>query len=179
MKRREVLKAGMAGLAAVAAAKATALSEQAPVTAPTEPLTKDERLAAPPCGLFCEACSEWAKGNCHGCGCDCGNCIGSLHRRHCRIQTCARWKRVDSCAACAEFACTRLIMHVNDPIWRTHASCLENLRRRTAIGTKAWVAEQREYWADEDHLHKQQFLEADCKKRLEELRQQGPYKKLW
>ena len=179
MKRRDVLKAGVAGVAAIASAKSAALAGPRQDAAPPERLTDKERLAAPPCGLFCEACSEWTKGNCHGCGCDCGKCIGSAHPRHCPIATCATRKAVASCADCAEFPCTSLIMHANDPIWRTHASCLDNLRRRKAIGTKAWVAEQRKYWADKDNLRKQQFLEAECKARLQKLKQQGTYKKPW
>jgi hypothetical protein len=179
MKRRDVLKAGVAGLAAIAAAKTMTLAGPREGGAPPERLTEKERLAAPPCGLFCEACSEWTKGRCHGCGCDCGKCIGAAHARHCKMYACAKQKRAASCADCAEFACTKAIMHANDPIWRTHASCLENLRRRKVIGTKAWVAEQRKYWADKDNLRKQQFLEAECKQRLQKLKQQGPYKRQW
>jgi len=179
MNRRDLLKAGVAGVAAIAAAKGTALAGRREEVAPAERLSEKDRLAAPPCGLFCEACSEWTKGNCHGCGCGCGKCIGSNQPRHCAIAACAKRKRVESCADCAEFACTSLIMHANDAIWRTHASCLENLRRRKAIGTKAWVAEQRRYWADKDNLCKQQFLEAECKERMRKLKQQGRYKRPW
>ena len=58
MKRRDVLKAGVAGVAAIAAAKSSALAGAGQKAAPAEALTKKERFVAPPCGLFCEACSE-------------------------------------------------------------------------------------------------------------------------
>jgi len=179
MERRDVLKVGVTGLAVLAGAETAALPEQRAADAPAEELSGKDRFVAPPCGLFCEACSEWTKGNCHGCGCDCGKCIGSNQPAQCAINTCAKRKGVASCADCAECACTKLIMHANDPIWRTHASCLENLRRRKAIGTKAWIAEQREYYADKDNLRKQQFLEAECKQRLAKLKRQGGYKRPW
>jgi len=179
MNRRDLLKAGVAGVAAVAVAKGAALAGAGPEGAPAGRLAKKDRLAAPPCGLFCEACSEWTKGKCHGCGCDCGKCIGGGHARQCVINTCAKRKGVESCTRCKEFACTTLIMHAHDAIWRTHAACLDNLRRRKAVGTKAWVAEQRTYWADKNNLHKQQFLEGECKAKVQELKKQGKYKRLW
>jgi len=179
MERRDALKVGVTSLVALAGAETAALSEQRAADAPAEDLAGKDRFAAPACGLFCEACSEWTKGNCHGCGCDCGKCIGSSHPAQCTINNCAKRKGVASCADCSEFACTKLIMHANDPIWRTHASCLENLRRRKAIGTKAWIAEQREYYADKDNLRKQQFLEAECKQKLGKLKRQGEYKRPW
>ena len=45
-------------------------------------------------------------------------------------------------------------MHTHDPVWQSHAPCLDNLRRRKSIGTEAWVTEQQEYWADENNVRK-------------------------
>ena len=174
MERRDFLKAGVVGMATTT----TALSAESGEDSPVQPLTEQERRSAAPCGLFCEACSEWKKGNCHGCGCDCGKCIASNHSPHCTIYDCTKRKGLESCADCAELACTNLIMHACDPIWRTHAPCLENLRRRKVIGTKAWIAEQREYWADEDKLRKQHFVEAQCQETVRQLKESG-YEKPW
>lgn len=174
MQRRDFLKAGIVSIAATA----TALSAADEADPRTESSTEQERRSAAPCGLFCEACSEWKKGHCHGCGCDCGTCIASSHSPQCNLYDCVRKKDLESCADCAELACTNLIMHTHDPIWRTHAPCLENLRRRKAVGTKAWVAEQRAYWADEDKLRKQHFVEAQCQEMVAQLRKSG-YEKPW
>ncbi len=176
MKRRSFFGAGVVGLAGAAAAAGAAEREG---NAPAESLTDEERRTAPPCGLFCEACSEKGKGRCHGCGCTCRNCTASKHAPTCTIFACARERRVESCADCAEFACTNLVMHACDPIWHTHKPCIENLRRRKKIGTKAWIAEQRKYWADEDNRTKLHFVEAECQEKVRRLKQQGGYKRPW
>ena len=169
MERRDFLKAGAGGVAATA----TALSAKTGQDPQGEELTEKERRAAAPCGLFCEACGERSKGKCHGCGCACGKCIASNHSRQCALYACSKRKRLESCADCGEFACTKLIMNTHDPIWRTHAPCLDNLRRRKTIGTMAWIAEQRAYWADEDKLRKQHFVEAQCQETIRKLKKSG------
>lgn len=174
MERRDFLRAGLVATATTP----TVLSAATEADPPAESLTEQEQLAAAPCGLYCGACSEQKKGNCHGCGCDCGKCIASNHSPHCAIYDCATQKGFVSCADCGEFACTDLIMHACDPVWRTHAPCLENLRRRKVIGTKAWITEQREYWADEDRLRKLHFVEARCQEEVRQLKKSG-YKKPW
>lgn len=105
---------------------------------------------AAPCGLYCGVCNDRAAGECHACGCACGHCAGSAHVDYCAIAQCARDRGHESCADCIDLPCTRLIQFTNDPIWRTHASCIENLRRRRKIGTAAWLREQEAYWADLD-----------------------------
>jgi len=174
MGRRNFLKLGI--IAAVTSASTAAGSNQAGENPTAEKLSEGEQRKAAPCGLFCGACSEFKKARCHGCGCECGKCIASSHSPQCSIYKCSKAKNIQSCGDCNEFACTSLIMHACDPIWRTHAPCLENLRRRKAIGTKAWVAEQNEYWADEDKLRKSHFMEAKCQELVRELRNYG-YKK--
>jgi hypothetical protein len=177
MERRDFLKAGVVGMAASAAAGSAHGADEKRSGA-EEPLTAEERLNAPPCGLFCGACGEKRKGRCHGCGCDCGKCNASGHCPQCTIYACASRKGLQSCADCGEFPCTNLIMHACDPIWHVHAPCLENLRRRKAIGTKAWIAEQTRYWSDEDNLRKKHFVETQCQQLVRQLKKTG-YTRLW
>ena len=176
MERRDFLKLGI--IATVMSASTAAGSEQAGENPSSENLTEEEQRKAAPCGLFCGACSEFNKARCHGCGCECGKCIASSHSPQCSIFKCSKNKGIRSCVDCNEFACTRLIMHASDPIWRTQEPCLENLRRRKVIGTKTWLAEQKEYWADEDKLRKLHFVEAKCQELEQELknyRDKKPY----
>lgn len=120
---------------------------------------------APPCGLYCGACDDLASGNCHGCGCACGHCAAEGQAGQCAIQRCAAKRRVEHCGACSELPCTELIGFCNDPIWFSHRSAIENLRRRARIGTEAWLAEQAEYWSDPDRKRRMLFLLAECKER--------------
>ena len=142
-------------------------------------MERNEERSAGVCGLFCDACSEKAKKRCHGCGCECGKCTGSNHREQCSIYACAKQRGLASCADCKDLPCTKLIMHTYDPLFLTSAVCIENLRRRKAIGTKDWIAEQQAYWADEDNLRKLHFAEAKGQEAIQELKKWSGYKKLW
>jgi hypothetical protein len=179
MKRRDFLKTGVVGVAATAATAVALGADEKNAKAVKQPEEDSTyQHSAAPCGLFCEACSEYKKERCHGCGCECGKCIASGHCRQCVIFACVKKRGLESCADCQDFACTNLIMHACDPIWRTHAPCIENLRRRKAIGSEAWIEEQRAYWSDEDKLRKSQFVEAQCQAAVRELRKTG-YTKPW
>ena len=127
-------------------------------------------LLAPPCGLYCGICMDHVNGECHGCGCDCGKCAGTAHSENCAIAGCARSKGVESCAQCKELPCTRVIQFTVDPIWRTHAPCIENLRRRRQIGTDAWLREQRDYWSDERARQKWLAMYEECSRKAREPR---------
>ena len=118
---------------------------------------------APPCGLYCGICIDNIKSNeCHGCGCKCGNCVGEWHTKQCAIYKCVDQKQIESCADCKDFPCTTLIQFANDPVWRTHLVCLENLRRRKKIGTENWLKEQEEYFQDENNRNKEMKLHQNC-----------------
>ena len=159
MKRREFLKASVTGAAALALGARAALAQEKAMT------HEADVTLAPPCGLYCGICGARASYDCHGCGCDCGMCAGQGHATSCKIARCAAERKVDSCADCKEFACTRLIQFCYDPIWRTHAPVIENLRRRKTVGTKAWLAEQEEFWKDEKHREGWMALGRECSER--------------
>ena len=123
----------------------------------------ESRVLAAPCGLYCAICgSNLATHECHGCGCDCGECAGAAHAAHCHIADCVAGKGYATCAECEEMPCTYLTAFVFDPIWRTHLPVLEHLRRIRRIGVDAWVQEQGAYWADERRLKRWLALYEDC-----------------
>jgi hypothetical protein len=127
---------------------------------------------APPCGLYCGICIDnITSKECHGCGCKCGKCIGDWHSNHCAIYECASNKQIESCADCKDFPCTILIQFTNDPIWRTHLVCIENLRRRKKIGTDKWIKEQEEYFINENNRNKEIQLHQDCADSAAKLKQ--------
>lgn len=122
------------------------------------------------CGLYCGVCPMFLDGKCHRCGCDCGNCLGKARNEQCGILRCVRSRQLASCAECGELPCTRLIQFTVDPIWRTHAPCLENLRRRRQIGSAAWLAEQEAQFQDPQQRRRWLALFHEClHKHLEEL----------
>ena len=133
---------------------------------------KSEFLAGP-CGLYCGICADnITTKECHGCGCDCGQCAGGWHGEHCEISLCARKHKVSHCGECQEFACTKLIQFTSDPVWTTHAVCIENLRRRNKIGTEGWLGEQEAYWANEDNRKKEIMHHDLCGKRWQEMKKE-------
>jgi hypothetical protein len=117
-------------------------------------MTKERNLATP-CGLYCGACFALLDGKCHGCACVCGECAESWQENHCDIAICARDRKLESCANCAEMPCTRLIQFCHDPFWVTHAVVIDNLHRRKRLGTKAWLEEQKAFWSNEENLKKE------------------------
>jgi hypothetical protein len=173
MNRRAFLKASVTGAAAVCLAKCSqaasaAAGTPAAAAAPaSQPGKAPENVAL--CGLYCGICKGKADGECHGCGCTCGKCAGAAHRSSCAIAKCAAGRKLESCADCKDLPCTKVIQFTLDPIWRTHSVCIENLRRRKAVGTAAWLKEQEEFWkADKDAAQAWLALYAECDKRYNE-----------
>lgn len=159
MKRRDFLKGTLAGAAAFALRPARTLAKGGDVN------DKPGVSLAAPCGLYCGICGDRAKGECHGCGCDCGDCAGAAHAARCEIAQCAAGRKLESCAECKDLACTRLIQFCHHPIWRTHSPVIDNLRRRKAIGTAAWLSEQQAHWADEERRRAWLALGHECSDR--------------
>jgi hypothetical protein len=172
MNRRGFLKASAAGAAAVCLARCgQSVGAEAAGAAATVASEAAEGVAL--CGLFCGICKGKMDGECHGCGCTCGKCAGAAHRSSCAIAKCAAQKQLESCADCKDLPCTRLIQFAQDPVWRTHSVCLDNLRRRKAIGTAAWLQEQEGYWKD-DAKARQKWLAlyAECDRKHNEVARQ-------
>ncbi len=167
MERRRFLKAGAAGAAAIVSAGAAGAADAA-VAVPKEAPVNGATLA-PACGLYCGACGDHAAKTCHGCGCDCGRCAGKGHARACEIAKCAEGRKLAHCGECGDFACTRLVGFCFDPVWRTHLPVIEDLRRRKAIGTDKWLAEQAEYWRDGDRLAARIAMHAECERKWREF----------
>ncbi len=127
-----------------------------------------KKLAAP-CGLYCGVCSDLVlDGVCHSCGCECGQCAAGPHRHACDIYRCVTERRLESCAECDDFPCTRIIQFAYDPIWRTHLPVLENLRRIRHIGVEAWLDEQEAYWADQRRRDRWLQLHRECGAKYEQ-----------
>jgi hypothetical protein len=164
MNRRDVLRVCATGIAASVAVSTTASAAQdSAAAAPAEqkPSEKKPNLAGS-CGLYCGGCSEMKSGKCHGCGCGCGKCTAAEHAKACKSAHCTAKKGLSNCGDCKNFACSDMVMHAHDTVWRNRAVCLENLRRRKTVGTDAWLAEQQRYWADEDNLRKRALAERDA-----------------
>ena len=134
-------------------------------------MPNEKRKLAAPCGLYCGSCSELLLDEtCHGCGCDCGQCAAGPHRAACAIhRCCVTERRLENCAECDDFPCTRLIQFAYDPIWRTHLPILENLRRIQRIGVEAWLYEQEAYWADQRRLDRWLQLHGECKAKYQQV----------
>ncbi|MBN2047181.1 MAG: DUF3795 domain-containing protein [Anaerolineaceae bacterium] len=124
---------------------------------------KDQNFLAP-CGLYCGICSDLTVNHeCKGCGveCGCGECAACWHHAHCRIYQCVRGKGYLTCAECDDLPCTMLIEFAYDPFWRSHLPVIENLRRIRKIGAEAWLAEQAEYWSDDERRLRQEYAKAE------------------
>jgi len=159
MQRRDFLKVAACSAGGFVAAETSAVEP----SKKTVNKGKNATLAAP-CGLYCGACGAYARGTCHGCGCECGKCAGK-RATWCDIAKCAKDKEIDTCASCSDMPCTRVIQFTCDPVWRTHTPCIENLRRQKAIGMEAWLREQKTYWSDERKLKRWVALQDECLKR--------------
>ena len=137
VNRREFVKTSALGLATsgvAAAGRAEATKPERKEGRTVEKKTEQQQLnLAATCGLFCGSCGDMKEGRCHGCGCSCGKCVASSHKEHCTMLKCSSDKGVSSCADCLELPCTNLIMHTFDPVWLSHASCIESLRRRKSL----------------------------------------------
>ncbi len=131
--------------------------------------SKSNDFLAPPCGLYCGCCADYVKTKeCHGCGCNCGKCAGKFHSENCKINQCAKKRKLDHCGDCSVFPCTMLIQFAYDPIWRTHLPVIENLRHRKKIGTANWLKEQANYWSDKGKLNAEIRLHDECAKKCRE-----------
>jgi hypothetical protein len=181
MNRREILKACAAGLATMAIPRDSGSAEAAvsdnknsQESNQEQPKPGQPNLAAR-CGMFCGNCGEMKEGRCHGCGCTCGKCVAGSRAEHCSILHCSTKKNLSNCADCKEFACTKCMMNAHDPIWKGRSSCLDNLRRRKAVGTSAWISEQQKYWSDENHAKKWAFAEQEGREKVERLKKDFGY----
>jgi len=129
----------------------------------------DAGILAAPCGLYCGICADNVSAmECHGCGCTCGQCAGGWHYGHCALSQCVSERKIESCADCDDFPCTKLIQFTRDPVWTTHSVCIDNLHRRRKLGTDAWVAEQKEFYSDEGNRRKEMLHHDICSKRSSE-----------
>jgi hypothetical protein len=152
----------------LASAATAAAGVVAGADAGAEPAEKT--LLAPPCGLYCGSCDDYAAGICHGCACDCGKCNGAPQARACSVRKCADARGAEHCGTCREFACSLLIGFCNDPIWVSHRCAIDNLRRRNRLGTRRWLAEQADYWRDPSRRKAMLFLLSECKERARRAR---------
>jgi hypothetical protein len=167
VNRRQFLKGALAVTAAAAVSGRAQVASAA--EAASKPADKPN-LQAAPCGLYCGICAGFVSGLCHGCGCDCGKCDGQAHRKGCGIANCAAGRKLPDCSGCDDLACTRLVQFCNDPIWRTHAPVIDNLRRRRKVGVEAWLKEQQAHWQDKGERECWLALYAQCDKRCAEYR---------
>jgi hypothetical protein len=92
------------------------------------------------CGDFCGKCPNYPA--------ECAGCIPAEHQ-DCFFVKCCQEKEIEQCGLCMDFPCAKLTDFVPDD----RSGCepgyhIESLRRRKAIGTGAWLAEQREKWKD-------------------------------
>jgi hypothetical protein len=159
--RREFLKIAVVGL----------LAGCRKAQQPTEvPLDDVREVLAGPCGLYCGICSDYASGECHGCGCECAGCAAGYHHHQCEIYQCAESRGLASCAACDDFPCTELVQFAYDPVWLTHGPVIENLRRIRLIGPAAWVEEQEAYWSDRRNAEKWEYLHKKQAEAYEEFK---------
>lgn len=102
-----------------------------------------------PCGVTCLACYAHvrSKNSCSGC---CS--VGGGKPKHCAvcsIKACADTHHVAFCAECAEFPCTTIKRMDKRYREQYHVSLIENGRRRKAIGTEAFLLEEKARWTCE------------------------------
>jgi len=120
-------------------------------------MTAEDTLA--PCGLYCATCVEvLVHKTCHGCGCACGECGGG-RVEGCEIAQCARSKGLDTCAACDDLPCTKLIQFAYHPFAIHHLPVIEILRRVRRVGKEQVLQELRAYFQDEERRLQWAFLE--------------------
>ncbi len=128
----------------------------------------DKKLATP-CGLYCGACIAYSVKDCHGCGCNCGTCAAAEHHKRCEIYKCCVQKaHLEACCKCENFPCSILIRFCHDPVWRTHLTVIENLRRRRKIGNDKWLEEQEQAWKNRRYLYRWLWFQRECIKRRRE-----------
>jgi hypothetical protein len=156
--RREFLKVAAVGLLAGRRAAQQPTGVPAETVVSEAPLDDAKVVLAGPCGLYCGICSDYASGECHGCGCECGGCAARYHHAECEIYRCAQDRELASCAACDQLPCTALVQFAYDPVWLTHGPVIENLRRIRLIGPETWVEEQEAYWSDRQNAEKWNYL---------------------
>ena len=169
--RREFLKISAAvGLLAGCRAAQQPTEVPAEVAVSEVPLDDAREILAGPCGLYCGICSDYASGECHGCGCECGGCAASYHHSQCEIYQCAGSRGLASCAVCDDLACTQLVQFAHDPVWITHGPVIDNLERIRLIGPAAWVEEQEAYWSDRRHAEVWEYLHKKQAEAYEEFK---------
>jgi hypothetical protein len=94
------------------------------------------RTQAAVCGTYCGECDAYLEGVC----CGCGYQLGQTRRGECAIfQCCIVERGLEHCGLCMDFPCQVFVSHAA-PL--DVARRYKALRRRAAIGTIAWLAEQ-------------------------------------
>lgn len=127
----------------------------------------EKRDLAAPCGLYCGACIAYViSKTCHGCLCTCGNCDAQSLRKKCRIYgCCSKQRNIEDCSNCGDFPCSSLMQFCYDPVWTTHLTIIENLRRRKKLGKDKWLEEQARTWRDRKYLCRWLLLQEKCSRR--------------
>ena len=90
------------------------------------------------CGDFCGKCPNYPD--------ECGGCIPTEHMG-CHFVGCCLAKGIGHCGLCEAFPCEKLRDFVPDD----RPGCppgyhVEELRKRTEMGTDAWLSQQRVKW---------------------------------
>jgi hypothetical protein len=95
-----------------------------------------KRKEAAVCGCYCGACDASLDGAC----CGCGYQLGQTRRGECAVFRCCVVERgLEHCGLCPDFACQVYWSHASPMDVARH---YQALRRRTEIGTIAWLEEQ-------------------------------------
>lgn len=104
-----------------------------------------ETLIAP-CGVTCLACYVHLreKKSCSGCCSLMGD--KPSHCAVCTIRSCVTAHHVTFCAECEKFPCVTIKQMDRRYRDRYHVSLIENGRRRSMIGTEAFLKEEKARW---------------------------------
>ena len=94
------------------------------------------RKQAAACGCYCGDCRACQDGTCSGCGYQ----LGLTPRGECALfQCCVTQRGLEHCGLCVDFPCQVFMSHAQPIDVARH---YQSLRRRTEIGTIAWLDEQ-------------------------------------
>ena len=102
------------------------------------------------CGVYCGSCEDLE--HCGGCASPKGRAFcaavhGRLYEGGCDIYHCAQSRHLEHCGLCPELPCAlfnRNPQGLPDAIFsRNRERAVQTLRRRTEVGTAAWLREVR------------------------------------
>jgi hypothetical protein len=180
--RREFVKE----IAGVALAGGLVRMEAIAAAAPKAPDNKEKLVA--PCGLYCGACPMYlasqdddpkkidalaqqfggrgpkmAAADLQCDGCIGGGRVASFCRR-CDMRSCAEnTKKVERCADCSDFPCSKITRFNNDGMLH-HAEVLENGRKLKEAGIKQWAKREEERWRCPQCQAKIAWYDSKCSK---------------